>query len=497
MRDARDPDDVLRIIARALARDFGRSCTAYEVRNGRLRVVAAADDATASPLGEDDVDLDDLRHRGVVHHGPGDLVAVAFDGQLHAVLALGASGAALDDDDVKHLRALAAYASLALSTARAFEALRRSAAEGAALTDAARTILGFNELEPLAEALCGLGVRLALATRAVFYARRGERLERIAGAVVASDADLPESLPLDEAAARHELAGTLGADAFVASRMSLRVDEEGSEYFAFFVLVRPLPFGRSDQRLCEALVTLAALALRNVELYEQSTRAYRALSESNAFKDDLMAMFAHDFKGPLTVISGFAELSLETNDEALRRNAQTILEQTRRLAKLSDDALALAATQSAGFSLQRTCGDVTEFVRTCIAPLDRDGRIIIVAPAQAQPAAFDRMRLRHVLENVIGNALKYSAEAVRVEVAGSDDEVRIDVADNGIGVPAADMERIFSRFGRGANARSRGVAGSGVGLYIAKKIVEVHGGRLEVRSTENEGSTFSIVLPRA
>jgi signal transduction histidine kinase len=75
-------------------------------------------------------------------------------------------------------------------------------------------------------------------------------------------------------------------------------------------------------------------------------------------------------------------------------------------------------------------------------------------------------------------------------------DVCIAVSDRGIGIPAEDLERIFSRFGRAANARSRGVAGSGVGLYIAKKIVEVHGGHLEVTSTENEGSTFRIILPR-
>jgi signal transduction histidine kinase len=80
---------------------------------------------------------------------------------------------------------------------------------------------------------------------------------------------------------------------------------------------------------------------------------------------------------------------------------------------------------------------------------------------------------------------------------GAGGEVTVAVSDGGIGIPAEDLERIFSRFGRAANARSRGVAGSGVGLYIAKKIVEVHGGRIEVSSKENEGSTFRIVLPRS
>ena len=208
-----------------------------------------------------------------------------------------------------------------------------------------------------------------------------------------------------------------------------------------------------------------------------------------------MAMFAHDFKGPLTVISGFSELLFDDDDPDVRKSAETIVEQTRRLSRLSDDALALAATQSAGFSLRRAPEDVIEFVRGAVEQLDRDGRIVVDAPADPLVLALDRVRLRHVIDNVIGNALKYSSGQVDVTVRSTGDEVRIDVADRGIGIPSADIEKIFSRYGRGANARSRGITGSGVGLYIAKKIVEVHEGRLEVSSTENEGSTFTIVLP--
>jgi signal transduction histidine kinase len=74
-------------------------------------------------------------------------------------------------------------------------------------------------------------------------------------------------------------------------------------------------------------------------------------------------------------------------------------------------------------------------------------------------------------------------------------EVTVAVSDTGIGIPEGDLATVFARFGRGGNARSSGIAGSGVGLYIAKKIVDVHGGRLEVESTLDQGSTFRIVVP--
>ena len=496
LRDAREARDMLAIVARGLARDFGRPCVAYEVRERTLRPVAMSEvSGERAARVTDEFDLSVLRLRVVVRRDREDLIALAADGQLRAVVALEDAGEPLADEDVKHLRAIAAHASLALSSALAFEQLRRYAAEGAALTDAARTILGFTELEPLAEALCRLGMRLGLAQRAGVYAARETSLARIGYAVLEGVEPPPESLPLGEADARAALAEAFAGRSFVASRLLLGVDDGADSRLGLLVVARPQPFERAEQRLIDALVTLAALAIRNVELYEQATRVSRALAESNAFKDDLMAMFAHDFRGPLTVISGFSELLLETQDAAVRRSAQTIMEQTRRLAKLSEDALALAATQSAGFSLQRAHEDIAEFVREAVAPLDRDGRIVLEAPLEPVVVSFDRSRLRHVLDNVVGNALKYSTDPIRIRIAALEEGVRIDVIDTGIGIPPDDFERVFTRFGRAANARSRGIAGSGVGLYVAKKIVDVHGGRLDVSSEEDQGSTFSIVLP--
>jgi signal transduction histidine kinase len=253
-------------------------------------------------------------------------------------------------------------------------------------------------------------------------------------------------------------------------------------------------FEKVETRVVEALVTLAALAIRNVELYAQSTRANRALAESNAFKDDLMAMFAHDFKGPLTVISGFAELLLENADAEAQNSARTIMAQAVRLAKLAEDALALAATQGAGFSLRRERDDLAEFVREAVAHLGEGNRVEIDAQLPV-PVPFDRARLRHVIDNLVGNALKYSKETVHVAVRRAGREALVVVADRGIGIPEAEIERVFERFGRGSNTSRRGIAGTGVGLYIARKIVEVHGGRLEVVSREDEGSTFTLALP--
>ena len=488
---------MLAIVARGIGREFRRNCVAYELRDRRFRPVAASESSgerVARPT--DNFDLDVLRLRVVVRRGTEDLIAVASEGQVLAIFVLENATMPLTDDDIRYLRTLVGHLALALSSAFAFEQLRRYAAEGAALVDAARTILGVTEVEPLVQTLCTLVMRLVFAQFAGVYARRGETL-RLLGSATAPGATLagPSELPLEDLAARAALREAFNAHVSV-NRLLIGAGESLEAQPGFLVVSRPQPFERQEQRLVDALVTLAALAIRNVELYERAVLASRALAESNAFKDDLMAMFAHDFRGPLTVISGFSELLLETDDPGTKRNAETIIEQTRRLAKLSEDALALAATQSAGFSLQRTAEDLAAFVCEAIAPLERaTGRLTFVAPETDVVVPFDRSRLRHVIDNVVGNALKYSTGMVTVRVLGDAIEARVEVSDDGIGVPAAEVHRIFERSGRATNARSRGIAGSGIGLYIAKKIVDVHGGRLEVRTIEDRGSTFVISLP--
>ena len=495
LRDARDARDVLAIVARGLARDFRRPCTAFEYRNSAFRSIDADGDAAGGMLEPGTIDVENLRVRVVVARPADDLFAIVADGKFLALFVL-TRGAPLGDEDVAYLRALGSHVGLALGNAYAFDQLRRYAAEGAALTEAARTILGFTQLEPLAASLCRLALRMTQADRTCIYANRDGELVRIAFAAARGGTEPPARVPLFDTDTPGALAAALGSQPLNVSRLKLTRDERGDQQIGFLLVSRATPFERYESRMVETLNSLAALAIRNVDLYEQTSRANAALAETNAFKDDLMAMFAHDFRGPLTVISGFSELLFDANDPDVRRSAQTIVDQTRRLAKLSEDALALAATQSSGFSLNREVADITEFVRSIVDPMDRDGRVALEAPGRPVEVAFDRSRLRHVVDNVVGNALKYSSGAVVVGIMARGAEVTISVSDRGIGFPPADAEKIFSRYGRAANARSRGIAGSGVGLYIAKKIVEIHGGRLTADSVENEGSTFTIALPR-
>jgi signal transduction histidine kinase len=482
LRDAREPHEVLTGVARAVGRELGRPCRMYDLGAGRPDI---------------SFDVEALRSGIVVRAGSRDLVGVATDGELRAVLAVEDATAPLSPDDTAGLTAVAVFAALALSNALAFEQLRRYAAEGAALNDAARTILGFNELGPLAEALCGLALRLLRGDRAGLYGRADNGLQAIGRAQAREASPLREALPTERPQIEAALALEFGAAPFVSTSLLLPGTGGVLEESGLLVVGREgRAFDKNELRLLESLVALATLAIRNVELYEQSTRANRALEESNAFKDDLMAMFAHDFKGPLTVISGYCELLLEDANESIRGGLETIVEQTRRLVKLSADALALAATQSAGFSLRRKRHDLEKFARDAVAQLGAQAeRVTVEAPGRPVLVSFDRARLRYALDNLLGNALKYSGEEVRLRVARGPGEATLEVSDRGIGIPERDRERVFARFGRASNIPKDGPTGSGVGLYIAKKIVEVHGGRLSLASREGEGTTFTLALP--
>jgi signal transduction histidine kinase len=284
---------------------------------------------------------------------------------------------------------------------------------------------------------------------------------------------------------------------YVVTPLSQTSAGTGDSIDAFLLVGREneARFGRDDLRIMQELGALLALALRNLELYEGMSLANRALQESSEFKDDLLAMLAHDFKGPLTVILGYCELLLETTSQA-REEIETVYSQTRRLVRLSDDALVLAQTQAEGFSLARTTVDLGSFVAECVdATAPNNPRLSVSIPELPVVVELDPHRFRHVIDNLVSNALKYSTDPVLVTVKADANSATIEVRDRGIGIPAGEVPTLFTRFGRASNARSKGIAGSGIGLYVARKIVEVHSGAIAVESRENEGSTFVVTLP--
>ncbi len=282
-------------------------------------------------------------------------------------------------------------------------------------------------------------------------------------------------------------------------RAAVRVPGSGGGTAFVLDVVRDSPFGTADVFALGLLGQFFAVAARNVELYQELASRRDAVVELNQVKNDLIAMLAHDFKGPLTTIVGFAEVLSDDDrfDAESRQYLGMISSSAMRLASLATDTLALSRLEQNELSL--TLGDVDvgalarDVVRVFSVTRPIDLRIAGGAPAVQGDAA----RLRQVMENLVGNAIKYSpgGEPVEVSVRARPGGVELTVRDRGIGIPEGERGKLFGRFARASNARALGIGGTGFGLYLSKTIVELHGGAIEVESVEGHGSTFRVTLP--
>lgn len=409
------------------------------------------------------------------------------------------------DEKSTFFRTLGSHLELAIANAAAFDREQRRAAERATLAEAARSILGFTTVAPLADAMCRLASDLVSADSACavrvgavdveVIGRFGGRTQEMLAHIESTRA---EGADADVAPNERRLLRVAEGPGYAAIPLAHAAKADDDEPIRLFLVVDRLNgerFSRDDLRLLLELGALFALALRNLELYEQTRHANDALRESAEFKDDLIAMLAHDFKGPLGVVSGYCELLLEGSPEH-REMIETIFVQTKRLVRLSEDALVLAQSQSDGFSLARTVVDFGAFVEQSTESLARSsGRVTVSLSGTPLPVSLDPNRFGHVIDNLLSNALKYSDGPVEVIVGKAEGRAFLKVSDSGIGIPADELRTLFTRFGRASNARRGGIEGSGVGLYVSRKVVEVHRGEVSVHSVEGKGSTFTVTLP--
>ncbi len=222
---------------------------------------------------------------------------------------------------------------------------------------------------------------------------------------------------------------------------------------------------------------------------------------------DFVANVSHEFKTPLTAIRGFAETLLSgALDDADHRTrfVEIIREHAERLSRLTDDLLRLSKMEAGQFALEFKPVNAGELLALCLETArfsaeQKKLKIEVNCPKKMPAVRGDAMRLRDVIQNLLDNAVQYTPAGGRIVVTASakNGDVVFDVSDNGIGIPQADLERIFERFYRVDDARSREAGGTGLGLAIAKHIVEAHAGKIWVESTVGEGSSFHFSIPIA
>jgi two-component system phosphate regulon sensor histidine kinase PhoR len=234
--------------------------------------------------------------------------------------------------------------------------------------------------------------------------------------------------------------------------------------------------------------------------------AYKDVTEflrSMGVKDDFVAMVSHEFRTPLTSIHGYVSLLLDQRDRLHPDDVhylEVVARNTERLHRLVSDLLSSAQHDGRPMEIERTPTNICEIVRASVesarpAAEHKDLSLSVEMPTYLR-IMVDAQRFAQVVDNLVSNAVKYTPAGGRVSVtlSGFDDHVELAVVDTGIGIDPAERDRLFTRFFRTRDAEERSIQGVGLGLSITKKIVETHGGRIDVESSD-QGSTFRVWLP--
>lgn len=234
--------------------------------------------------------------------------------------------------------------------------------------------------------------------------------------------------------------------------------------------------------------------------YKDVTDFMRALS----VKDEFVASVSHELRTPLTSINGYVNILLERDDlpPEVVSQLEVVARNTVRLTRLVSDLLHTAQAGEGPMQVVRTPTDLAAVVRGCAeaaGPAARRAEVAVELDApDTLDADVDAERMAQVVDNLVSNAVKYSRRGghVRIRLALEDDAIVLTVADDGIGISAADSERLFTRFYRTRQAEELAIQGVGLGLSITRSIVEAHGGTIDLSSELGVGSEFRVRIPR-
>ncbi|HLX31533.1 MAG TPA: HAMP domain-containing sensor histidine kinase [Gaiellaceae bacterium] len=265
-------------------------------------------------------------------------------------------------------------------------------------------------------------------------------------------------------------------------------------------------------RLVGILRALERLRLRERAVRGEAEAAQMLLAEQNErlreadrLKDEFVSLVSHDLRTPLTSVIGYTELALEGGDgidDDRRRYLEVVARNADRLLRLVDDLLFIARLQAGrGLELAPAPLDLAAIARQTVLeaqPRARDrGLELRYEGAETVPAIADRGRIFQLLDNLVGNAIKFTPAGGLVEISAGarGDMVLLEVRDTGIGIEPGDAQRLFERFFRTEQATTLQIPGTGLGLFIAQAITEAHGGRITARARDGGGTIFRVELP--
>jgi len=301
--------------------------------------------------------------------------------------------------------------------------------------------------------------------------------------------------------------------------------EEGIQAFAGFPLVvsdqllgvlavyHRRPLDRNTIELLTLFAQHAATAIQEAHLFHLATEQTARLTalnvelqRANQVKAEFLANMSHELRTPLNSILGFSQLLLEGDGGALtgdqRQDVDIIAQNGQHLLALINDLLDISKLEAGKAQLHRGEVEVEPLISECVdsvSSLAKTKKLDLTASVSAEVGRVfaDGPKLKQVLLNLLGNAIKFTETGgVRVTAERQGAELRVSVRDTGIGVPAEDTERIFESFQQGQSGMTGKYQGTGLGLAISRQLVEMHGGKIWVKSTPGQGSTFTFTIPQ-
>jgi signal transduction histidine kinase len=261
-------------------------------------------------------------------------------------------------------------------------------------------------------------------------------------------------------------------------------------------------FSEEDGQVLMTLAAQAAVAIENAQLVTALQLAYKQLNEVDQLKSNFIAIASHELRTPLGLILGYAAMLKDDASAETARQLDVVLHSALRLRGLIDDMVNLQYVAEGKAELEIVEFSIQDLVQVGVQSVNeictsKQHTLTFDLPPQPLCVKADRAKIALVLNNLLTNAIKFTEPRGRIAVSAEthDGELQVHVADTGVGVPAGDLELIFDRFYQVEPHLTRKHGGLGLGLAIAKGMVEMHGGRIWCESVEGQGSRFTFSLP--
>jgi len=275
-------------------------------------------------------------------------------------------------------------------------------------------------------------------------------------------------------------------------------------------LSKPLEeFSAAERESLGQITLVVALAIDRARLYEETVRNNKKLQELDKLKDEFLSVASHDLRTPMTSIKGYLYLMIKKSNQLapdMSEKLQRIYNSSERMIALINDMLNVQRIEGGRMQMVFEVFDIVPFAKDVIEELsgialERNLNISFTTNAPQYIIRADKNRLHEVLTNLIGNAIKFTpiGGSIVITIDSQEKHVRVSVKDTGIGVAKKDLPVLFTKFGRidTTNSKAAQVPGTGLGLYICKKIIQLSNGEISAESEAGVGSTFTFTVPLA